>query len=894
MKHRYPGIHSFTADEQALFFGREREKKELFRLIVLNEIVVLFGKSGTGKTSLLQAGVGPLLTERHLQPVKVRLNNTQQPISRQIFEQLNDGDYLPLNTPDDLSLWEYCKRFEYAPGGDAFAPVLLLDQFEELFTLYHDQPEAQQDFISQLAAVLNHKIPARVQEAAQAIAGEAERAQWLAPPQVNIVISIRSDFLYLLDRLSARIPSILRCRYELPALDEANTRLAITRPPALGGPFASPVFSYSEAALQEMVDSLVTIDADNDAITPGAVREVEPFQAQLLCQHIEQKIIAEQRPDGFVVTPDFYAGRGGIQDIRKQYYDGVLARFDAHTRPRVERLLGEFLLSNDRRIIQERDYLLEKCTLREQDLALLCTERLLREEPRGGSYYYEISHDTLVAPITAAREERRQAEEAERLEQERTEAEHRAKEAEEKAAEDRRRAEEAERLRLEAERQRTIAQQATIDAEKERDKAQTALAHLETALAEIRVKNLSTFESFAGLGADLMYSLNYPEALAKMKVAADIEVDAGLKQQQLTEPIAELLYFFAESGRRLDLARTAAELLLQVNPDPVIVPLLQQCRQENWNARDQFAPLLKTLPFYHTLQARYYPEWCAVPLGADGTFDMGSESSEQGHQSDEQLHQVKLSPYQMAATPVTFYQFALYSEAVDRGLASRTPYWGLFGDHPAVNVNWYETAEYANWLNAQVGLPPAYRIQKEVNSDVGNQVQNDFLKWKVDWNNQVSGYRLPTEAEWELAARAGVGAPRTQFAGSDILDAVGWYWENSGDKPLSGDWDLNRIYDNNGRTHPVKQKKENGIGLYDMSGNVWEWCWDWYDAEFYNECQKQGIEQHPAGAKSSAAGRVVRGGSWYYYPEYCRVAFRNGGGPDYRNFNIGFRLVFVP
>ena len=164
----------------------------------------------------------------------------------------------------------------------------------------------------------------------------------------------------------------------------------------------------------------------------------------------------------------------------------------------------------------------------------------------------------------------------------------------------------------------------------------------------------------------------------------------------------------------------------------------------------------------------------------------------------------------------------------------------------------------------------------------------------MDWDTKVKGFRLPTEAEWELAARAGVGAPKTLFAGSDTLDLVGWYWENSGDKPISGNWDLNRIYDNNGRTHPVKQKKDNGIGIYDLSGNVYEWCWDWYDADYYTECQKRGIAQNPSGAKSSTDGRVIRGGCWNEDPGGCRVACRSGIYPDYRDFYTGFRLVFVP
>ncbi|MDX2134746.1 MAG: SUMF1/EgtB/PvdO family nonheme iron enzyme [Saprospiraceae bacterium] len=424
--------------------------------------------------------------------------------------------------------------------------------------------------------------------------------------------------------------------------------------------------------------------------------------------------------------------------------------------------------------------------------------------------------------------------------------------------------------------------------------AKEARADLEKALTDIRAKNRTTFESFVGLGANLIYTLDHADALEEMKVAMDIEVEAELKRQQLTEPLCELVYFFAEGGRRPELARKAAELLLQVNSDATYAPVLQQCLQESWNTRSQFAPLLENLPFFLKFQARYYPELVTVPLGADGIFEMGSDSSEWKRESDEHLHQVKLSTYQIAATPITFYQFALYSEAVDRVLASRTPYWGRFGDHPVVNVNWYEAAEYAHWLNVQLGLPPVYQIHKKFNSDLNNQVQNDVLKWKVDWNWQAKGYRLPTEAEWELAARAGVGAKRTVFAGSDTLNEVGWYWENSGDKPLSVNWDPILIYDNIGRTHPVKAKKDNGIGVFDMSGNVWEWCWDWYKGDYYDKCKNQGLVQNPQGPESSSGGRVFRGGNWLYELKYCRVAHRGFSHPGFRRDYIGFRLVFVP
>jgi len=931
MKHRYPGIHSFTADEQDLFFGRDREKKELYRLISLNEAVVLFGKSGTGKTSLLQAGVGPMLAERRLQPVKLRLNNTHQPVSRQLFEQLNDGDYLPLRTPDTLSLWEYCKLFEYYPGGERFAPVLLLDQFEELFTLYHDKPEAQHDFIGQLAEVLNHKTPAHVLEAAKAVADETERARLLAPPQVNIVISIRSDFLYLLDRLSARIPSILRCRYELQALDESNTRRAITLPPALPGAFASLPFSYSESALQEMLDSLVT---GEDGEASAAAKEVEPFQAQMLCRYIEQKIIDEQRPSGFEVKPGFYGGSAGIADIRKQYYNGVMAKFDANTRPRVERLLGEFLLSNDRRIIQEHDYLLEKCALSDADLKLLCDERLLKEEPRGGSFYYEISHDKLVPPIVEAREARLQAEEALRLEQERVEAEARAQEAEARAAEEKERAEEARRLQAKAEEQEKNAQaarrratwfawgavllalvaaavglyavrqsniardekdkaeQAKLNAERQevradslrvvavgekeradnnfRDaqanlkKAQIEEARTKAALEQVKKEQAATedqrriaeenyriaqvktreaeteaerarqaFEAQKKALADIV-RLNLADA-DRLIVDTDYETahdkvravqSLGVSEKEVSDALMEFAFWYAETGdtlRAWGVLDTTYRLVgrsLQQVERPTRAAAREALRALN-PARDSF------------LQARYFPVMLDIP---GGTFDMGSET-----------RKVTITAFRMAQTETTWWQYLLFWKATKRD-EPETPGWGRQGDNPVVNVSWYDAVEYANWLSNREGL------QKAI-------AGADDTPYTIELR---AGYRLPTEAEWEYAARAG---KNTLYAGGDDIDEVAWYYDNSGN-----------------RSRPVRGKARNAFGLYDMSGNVWEWCWDWY-GDYPSEAQVD-----PVGP-DGGVNRVNRGGGWINDAVLCRSASRGHWFPSNRANGVGFRLV---
>ncbi len=169
-------------------------------------------------------------------------------------------------------------------------------------------------------------------------------------------------------------------------------------------------------------------------------------------------------------------------------------------------------------------------------------------------------------------------------------------------------------------------------------------------------------------------------------------------------------------------------------------------------------------------------------------------------------------------------------------------------DNPVETVSWYDCIEYCNLRSKSEGLEECY-------SGSGDNVECDFTK---------NGYRLPTESEWEWAARGGFKSGGFEYAGSDNIDDVAWYRRNLGQT-----------------THPVKQKQPNELGLYDMSGNVWEWCWDWYD----------GTGIRPPYGSASGSYRIFRGGGWSSNADICSVSYRHYGSPSITHGDLGFRLA---
>jgi len=210
---------------------------------------------------------------------------------------------------------------------------------------------------------------------------------------------------------------------------------------------------------------------------------------------------------------------------------------------------------------------------------------------------------------------------------------------------------------------------------------------------------------------------------------------------------------------------------------------------------------------------------------------------------------------------------------------------------PVEGVSWYDAVWYCNALSEKEGLTKAYNIEVTEVTYGGN-----IYGANVTLNKNATGYRLPTEAEWEYAARGGDPTKEDwnyMFSGADTaegtsymsyensgLDSVGWYCYNN-ITGTTGDSDVTENVSGRG-THQVGKKDPNRLGLYDMSGNVWEWCYDW-DGTVDNET--------PVDGTASGSFRVDRGGSWYNSANSASVSLRSRNYPYYRRHNLGFRVV---
>lgn len=253
-----------------------------------------------------------------------------------------------------------------------------------------------------------------------------------------------------------------------------------------------------------------------------------------------------------------------------------------------------------------------------------------------------------------------------------------------------------------------------------------------------------------------------------------------------------------------------------------------------------------------------------------GTFNMGAPDTEVCRDSDEgPVHTVTLTHgFYMQETEVTQRQWV--------NIFNHNPSEYQSVNRPVETISWFEACVYCNRMSVAMGLTPCYY------EDTAFRIvmDRDLTEWdEVYWNREANGYRLPTEAEWEYACRAGTTTAFSNGTNSTRCDdgveynlhPLAWYYMNAGHV-----------------TQPVKQKQPNNWNLYDMHGNIREWCWDFIQRDYYSTSPSV----DPTGPDVDyLVHRIARGGSYFDFAYYCRSAWRGGGNMDSRYYEIGFRIV---
>lgn len=361
--------------------------------------------------------------------------------------------------------------------------------------------------------------------------------------------------------------------------------------------------------------------------------------------------------------------------------------------------------------------------------------------------------------------------------------------------------------------------------------------------AELEKKNLSV--DHMELSERISNFVWFLEDYTQQKPSTDVLFLSGLEKSILPTSIDDTTPF-------LNVFNLGRNLFPEKFPHPLIIWLpssalarISRETPDTWSWRRNVAFLSITPNHIKKIESNISGllgapfELIHVP---NGTFEMGDHFGV-GLDDEKPVHSVTLSEYLIAKYAITMSQYGLFCQANihDNGKWGRenrpviNVNWGR-ENCPVINVNWVNAGVFCRWVSAQLNLPIC----------------------------------LPTEAQWEYAARS--KGKEERWAGTNdrsSLTNYAWYDENS-----------------NGSTHPVGEKMSNGLGLYDMGGNVWEWCYDWYDDGYY----QKSLAENPMGPLDGKY-RVLRGGSWRGNADYCRTTYRYKFHPNFQNYQVGFRIV---
>jgi hypothetical protein len=400
----WPGLAAYDEASKDFFKGRDDEAKELFRLIHLAPLTVLYGKSGLGKSSLLQAGLFPRLRREHYVPVYLRVDFSEradspplEQVARRLEEEIaRAGADCPAREPGE-DLWQYLHRKDleiWSVDNFLLTPVLVFDQFEELFSHSGNDPVRIKSVFDGLADLIENRIPSEL--AGDATDRERRSRLDLLARQYRIVLAVREDFLPEIEIWKDTVPSLLRNRLRLSPM---------SRDKAIAATEMAGAAVLEDGAAARIVDFV----AKSEAESRGAQPVVEPVLLSLCCTQLNRR-----RPPGGRIDAALIASAG--QDILESFYREALAGMPE----RVPQFIETYLIQGDRyRGSYPRDDAIARGALTVQELASLTDHhRLLRIDQQADTARIELIHDRLVGIVRQARDERLAREREQRLREE--------------------------------------------------------------------------------------------------------------------------------------------------------------------------------------------------------------------------------------------------------------------------------------------------------------------------------------------------------------------------------------------------------------------------------------------------------------------------------------------
>ncbi len=852
----------FDHSDRNAFFGREAEIETLYELMFQTQLLLIFGLSGTGKTSLVRCGLASRFKGQDWTPIYIRRDNDINQAIRQNL-QVKMGLDRPWAGINDAVLTIF---------KDWWRPVyLIFDQLEEVFTI--GSSEERELFAQNLRALLDANLKCKV------------------------LLVMREEFIGRLKELEPILPEVFDFTNRVDVMGDAIVESVITKSCALFNISLQPDPSACCARiianlkvedentvrlpyLQIYLDFLYK-EAFNDAYpngidsTPGT-KGFPPVTFQLskiehlgkiehmlvgFLDKLERDTLKELKrtnpkvpPQTFIAVLDLLVTQEGTRNP-VFFQNDPAGNIVLHlSDPQKETMLGlsDKIVSDTLKLLQE------------QRLVRITENKI------------ELSHDTIAKPIELRRAG---------IKEIKTRIEAVYKEWQNTNGKVYLNSSQLNNMEMMMPKVQPLLAKDVKDfvaLSKSRVRRKWAAGSIlflifypcilwgikyfnESENTKEKIGRLSQLnQSFVEKALwPYVYELKYLE----VKSVLDSTQNPENNGENVTSLYFELAYFFNESGH-LGLAKSCAEKMIGLDS-------LKRGRSPEDRlglvgsvTRNRFRDFLKKLEpeRFDSMEIRYFPQMRPVK---GGNFTFGCLEGKTLTATCPRIKDVRVPEFEMAETEATMWQYAIYAASLDVQLDTLHNNWRMRGDNPIADVSWNDAARYANWVSKRHGLDTAYVFVRETSPGV----------WLVAPNPKARNfYRLPKEVEWEYAAKGGGMQQPFLFAGSDSANLVAWYRNNS---QING----------KARAHKVASKLPNPAGLYDMSGNVWEWCEDGY-------VDNKRLKINPDNSTTPGPGikfgkRVTRGGSFAFDITSAWVITRGSMHPELKGSNFGFRLVRV-